>query len=111
MPLCNSSHNLLLQIRHGEFPQRQDSTYKQLIDLIPAFDKTNMKLVSEEVSSVIIQTDKESNVYAQFIEDFDCDFGDMKFYKQINLARGMANMFGCYDAAEFIGGLNVKKAA
>jgi len=84
------------------FGQRQDSLISQMVDMIPVFKHFGMNTVSNKLSESMKNTE-ESQRYLHYCNDFnivvDLEEEKDRIYAT---AYSVANLFGCYDLADFI---------
>lgn len=92
----SSYQELISFLNEKKFSQRQDSTTDQIVDLIPVFKCLGFMDESKELSDAFGFS--ESIRYIDIINKIK--FNDIINFKKSSVS--IANLFGCYDAADFL---------
>lgn len=90
--------------------QRQDSTLQQLMDVEPVVRAAGISLVSDYIASLDKHDLVDTGIYRDQAKDMQALPlpGELTQAGQRKIAIHIANLLGCYDAADAIGNIPIK---
>lgn len=84
--------------------QRQDSTLQQLVDLEPAFSAMRLTAIVDRIGEMDQHGLVDSGYFTPQLATLQLHQApaDLPLPTQYRLARDVANLLGCYDAADLL---------